>query len=93
MPDASGWPSEHGEVTLSDDGAGVQKYAHWTCPNQHVNPRPDGSLRVCTVPLTTASPKGWQFDGNREAPTLMPSIRCYGCAWHGWIRAGKLVND
>lgn len=43
----------------------------------------------------------WQWDGNREAPTLTPSInilqfdergnRC-GEHWHGWLRAGKFVS-
>lgn len=33
----------------------------------------------------------WEWDGNREAPTLTPSVFNSGmpCQWHGWLRAGK----
>jgi len=31
----------------------------------------------------------WNWDGNREAPTLTPSINVIG-VWHGYLRAGKL---
>lgn len=31
----------------------------------------------------------WKWDGNREAPTLSPSIlRTSGCRWHGYLRDG-----
>lgn len=31
----------------------------------------------------------WTWDGNREAPTLSPSIRrTRGCKWHGFLKAG-----
>ena len=32
----------------------------------------------------------WEWDGNREAPTLTPSVFNSGmpCQWHGWLRAG-----
>ncbi len=34
----------------------------------------------------------WQWDGNREAPTLSPSILHHSRPeWHGWMRAGRLV--
>lgn len=38
----------------------------------------------------------WQWDGNRDAPTLSPSILHWGggkdapATWHGYLRAGKL---
>ncbi len=39
----------------------------------------------------------WEWDGNREAPTLSPSILVHGGKdqpdqWHGYLRSGKLVN-
>lgn len=35
----------------------------------------------------------WDWDGNREAPTLSPSIlRSRTCGWHGYLRAGVLVK-
>ena len=41
----------------------------------------------------------WAWDGNRERPTIMPSINCISekdgkptgcCGWHGFITAGKM---
>lgn len=36
----------------------------------------------------------WEWDGNREAPTLNPSVFNSGmpCQWHGWLRAGMWVS-
>jgi hypothetical protein len=48
---------------------------------------------VVTLPLVlgASDPTHWGWDGNREAPTLTPSINVIG-RWHGWLQAGKLVN-
>ena len=56
-------------------------------------PRP-GTDRgeVSAIPLSdTPLPDvdDWQWDGNREAPTLTPSINWVG-VWHGYMRSGKL---
>jgi hypothetical protein len=32
----------------------------------------------------------WRWDGNRERPTLDPSINYVG-RWHGWLRDGKFT--
>ncbi len=42
--------------------------------------------------------KGWVWDGNKEAPTLTPSIKCThhdGRIFHGYLTAGELIylND
>lgn len=41
----------------------------------------------------------WQWDGNKEAPTLSPSILSHTkrdgvdvTLWHGYLREGKLVE-
>lgn len=40
----------------------------------------------------------WLWDGNKEAPTLSPSILHWGdgkdkpATWHGYLRKGQLVN-
>jgi len=76
---------------------GVVAHMAFICPNaRHCGvllapqpiPRPDDkSLYV------------WGWDGNRERPTLTPSINCIaekdgkptgGCGWHGFITAGVL---
>jgi hypothetical protein len=33
----------------------------------------------------------WSWDGNETAPTLTPSLHWVG-VWHGWCRAGQLVE-
>ncbi len=39
-------------------------------------------------------PSGWEWDGNREAPTLSPSVLQSGmpCKWHGYLRGGEWVE-
>ena len=50
---------------------------------------------VCVLPIGKYMKPAWQWDGNREAPTLSPSILVHGGKgqsdrWHGFLRAGKL---
>jgi hypothetical protein len=56
------------------------------CPRDHL---------YCGVPLKPSPPnlKGcvWSWDGNRERPTVTPSINCNGkagCGWHGHVNEG-----
>jgi hypothetical protein len=46
---------------------------------------------VVSLPLSGDKQPVWQWDGNREAPTLTPSVNVVG-RWHGWLREGKLVT-
>jgi len=46
--------------------------------------------------VTSGQPH-WQWNGNRESPTLTPSILIHAYpgwteGWHGWLREGKLVT-
>jgi len=38
-------------------------------------------------------PGGWKWDGNREAPTVTPSILHNKgvCGWHGYLTAGMFI--
>lgn len=48
----------------------------------------EGWLPIVTERRPETSP-AWTWDGNREAPTLTPSVlQVGGCRWHGWLRAG-----
>lgn len=61
---------------------------------------PDGSQNgtVGRLPITADSAQGgWQWDGNRDAPTLSPSIHRlalpgYKPGWHGFMLAGRLES-
>jgi hypothetical protein len=58
---------------------------------------------IVRIPLNQpegVSEKPWQWNGNRESPTVSPSI-LINCGdgkggrqelWHGWLRDGKLVT-
>lgn len=57
---------------------------------------PDGSPRGTFVRLPLTG-NGWQWDGNKEAPTLSPSIDRHAVpnwrpGWHGFMRAGALES-
>lgn len=54
---------------------------------------PCGCARESFLPMRgRGHPHEWDWDGNREAPTLTPSIQQVGgCGWHGWLRAGEWV--
>lgn len=58
---------------------------------------PGGQL--CSIPLRPVPQTGrpvngghsWEWDGNEDKPTLMPSINSVRY-WHGWVRAGRMVS-
>ena len=52
---------------------------------------PCGCGKVRSIPVgREQSPRCWQWDGDREAPTLTPSVRVVGeCGWHGFLTAGE----
>lgn len=41
------------------------------------------------VPERAGDDQRWRWDGDRQAPTLRPSLhKTRGCGWHGWLTAG-----
>jgi hypothetical protein len=54
---------------------------------------PCGCGEESFMPFTTSgSPNPvWKWDGNKENPTLTPSVHNTGmpCKWHGFLRNGK----
>jgi len=57
---------------------------------------PDG--KIAGLPLTAEAGERlhdgshWNWDGNREAPTITPSILDVVTGWHGYMRAGQLES-
>jgi len=57
---------------------------------------PCGCGRTCAIDFKPAESPSWTWDGNREAPTLAPSIHRWEgdgkggrkSHWHGFLRAG-----
>lgn len=57
---------------------------------------PDRSERGVMIawtlrPIPDPQINDWQWDGNREAPTLTPSLHLVG-VWHGWMTQGRLIS-
>lgn len=52
-----------------------------------------GVARAVPVALSWEPGKRWGWDGNREAPTLTPSLDILadhgGSHWHGWLQGGE----
>lgn len=45
--------------------------------------------------VRVAGPPAWTWDGNREKPTVSPSILHTtpgGCGWHGFLRNGEFTS-
>jgi hypothetical protein len=83
--------------TLDDDpaAAGAEQCVEFNCP---MFDRRCGPLVIAGRTNMKRDPQGqnggtaqWYWNGNREAPTLQPSVNCKGC-WHGYIRNGQCVT-
>lgn len=51
---------------------------------------------ICMVRLAPEQDAAhWMWDGNKETPTISPSIRVYTqdkTLWHGFLNAGELIT-
>ncbi|MDY6979357.1 MAG: DUF6527 family protein [Pseudomonadota bacterium] len=47
--------------------------------------------QLATFPFTAKHKHHWQWDGNREKPTLSPSLHLPG-HWHGYLRGGEFKS-
>jgi len=48
---------------------------------------PCGCGKLQSLDFRPHDSPSWEWDGNRDAPTLQPSVHMVG-HWHGWLRAG-----
>jgi hypothetical protein len=83
--------------TLGNDPAqpGTEQCVEFNCP---LFDRRCGPLVIAGRTNLNRHPRGenggtaqWDWNGDREAPTLQPSVNCQGC-WHGYIRNGQCVT-
>ena len=84
------------DIDRNDAAPGAEVFVWFKCPK-----RPDlacGPLLIAgrtNLKRDAQNQNGgtaqWDWDGNRAAPTLKPSIDCKGC-WHGHIRNGRCVS-
>lgn len=51
---------------------------------------PCGCGREGYLPFTADQEPRWNWDGNRDQPTVTPSVKQVGgCEWHGWLTNGE----
>lgn len=50
-----------------------------------------GSVSILPFPGAEPGRQGWVWDGNRDAPTLSPSVHHVG-HWHGFLQKGFWVQ-
>ena len=46
---------------------------------------PCGCASYIRLPIKPPQEKGWQWNGNKNKPSLTPSILNYNCRWHGFL--------
>lgn len=81
------WPAGHFAFSSPDKDGTL--YLHMVLPVG------DGDGKFCCIPVKTGPKESgaWQWDGNREKPTLTPSVWHHSTPdWHGWITAGRMVG-
>lgn len=80
--------------------AGVDGAAKWDDESSHLDyVCPCGCKEIRSLPVKTSDkePSFWKWDGNRDKPTITPSIRHVpykpgACNWHGFVTNGEWVN-
>jgi hypothetical protein len=97
MPTSDDLPMQ-GKVVIERD-----RWCSYPCQHPLFKNADGTSRRACRQPIVQAvnGHAPWSWDGNRDAPTLTPSIDCKGtffdgtkdvpCGWHGFIRGGKVA--
>jgi len=50
-----------------------------------------GCVRLRPLRRSDEGNPSWEWDGNEDRPTLMPSVHCVGI-WHGFFTAGRMVS-
>jgi len=70
-----------GASAWTTDFAGNLAVLRFSCPC--------GCGYVVSVPIKPFDVRGWSWDGDKEKPTLTPSIqKLSGCRWHGHLTKG-----
>lgn len=71
-----------GTAQWQDGVNGIVACLAFTCPC--------GCGSIGTLPVAAGYSRMWNWDGNRELPTLTPSIqKLTPCKWHGYLTKGE----
>lgn len=68
--------------------------AEWSIDHAHLLFMcPCGGGHLSGVPVNRpAGLLSWQWNGNKEKPSLTPSIHNINCGWHGYLTDGEFVT-
>lgn len=89
-----------GDFFIGERGGGEHRQLYFTAAVPTAKKpflKKENGWTFCSVPIRSDADRaagigrGWGWDGNRENPTLTPSIDVHG-SWHGWIRNGEMVE-
>jgi len=81
------------DIELLPGHFNVSSHGHYLFANC-----PCGCTRRMAIPLRAwdeppTAQTSWQWDGNRQCPTLNPSIRrMTPCGFHGYLKTGKWIS-
>ena len=84
--------------SLSDASASPGAYKFGSRPDgrlwlNYICPCGCGRLGGVQISVDGQRPRVWAWDGNRDVPTLSPSIQHMDdCRWHGWLRNGEWIT-
>jgi hypothetical protein len=79
-----------GDFCINAEGTQI----HLAIPSTRPFLQKEKGWTYITLPIGREKPvpgPSWQWDGNRERPTLAPSIWTHG-HWHGFVRDGEMVE-
>lgn len=80
-----------GDFCWERDEAGAVTHIWLAHPSPVAGGMGHVEIRIGARPGPNVKGRHWGWDGNADVPTLTPSIHTHG-HWHGWVRAGKLVE-
>ena len=86
------------DLLAAEDQPGA--FAYFTAENAAAYGAPDGLFFVCPcgcrgLGVVTLGGKGWSWNGDRDRPTVTPSVyfnRGEPGEWHGYLTEGRWVG-
>lgn len=84
----------HAKFMFMGMGEGCRpKWMSFPCQSADARANPSPGRR-CMIPIRPKKNDvgaSWDWNGDREKPTMSPSVNCKNC-WHGWIRDGEFTD-
>lgn len=83
----------HSTNVWDDERPGAYEFANRKRSIIFVCPCGCGQKRTVPIKVGEKEPHSWKWDGDKESPTLEPSILVKGeCGWHGFLTSGQWIT-